>query len=336
VHFDDIGAVNNAGTAHLFDATTGLRVKTFSNPTPTASDFFGNSVALSGNNILIGERRGNAGAILGAGTAHLFDAATCDVADTTPGDTICDVPQLTFSNPAPTLGDGFGFSVSISGDNVLIGTPNEDPAGLPFAGTTYLFDVTTGALKQTLLNPTPVDFSLFGWSVAISGNNVLVGATNQDVGAVNDAGAAYLFDLDITWVGGASGLWSVASNWSGGVTPAGTDTIIIDGAITVTLDIPFTLTTGTLTIENGSELIIGTGGSLTNDSTNTVTINGLVTVNNGQTLTNSATGTIVITATGTLTNNAGGTINNDGTITLSNTGGNGIIYCSNVLICRTD
>jgi len=151
---------------------------------------------------------------------------------------------------------------------------------------------------------------------------------------------------DNVWEGGATGDWSNAANWSGG-TPVGSDDIIINGGITVTLDISFTLTTGTLTIQSGSELIIGTNGSLTNDSTNTITINGVLTVNNGQTLTNTATGTIDITSTGTINNagtidnsgiitiqnsvvdginNTSGTINNSatGTITISNTGGNGI------------
>jgi len=122
------------------------------------------------------------------------------------------------------------------------------------------------------------------------------------------------------WVGPfTGGVWSDPSNWSDGTLPEGDDKIIIDGGVTITLDIAFTLTTGTLTVGSAlfpsSELIIGATGSLTNESTNTVTINGLVTVNNGQTLTNSATGTIDITSTGSLVikgiiNNAG-TINND-------------------------
>jgi len=122
------------------------------------------------------------------------------------------------------------------------------------------------------------------------------------------------------WLGGASTNWSNPSNWSDGTLPAGNEKIIIDGGVTVNLDFIFALTTGTLIVGSElfptTELVIGATGSLINNSTNTVTINGLVTVNNGRTLTNSATGTIIITSSGRLVNS--GTILNSGTITISN------------------
>jgi len=146
----------------------------------------------------------------------------------------------------------------------------------------------------------------------------------------NPAGSSVADTVNVTvspkiWDGGGLvDIWSDPLNWNFDTLPIGSDNIIIDGSVIVTLDISFTLSTGTLTIESGSELIIGTGGSLTNDSTNTVTINGLVSVNSGQTLTNSAGGTIIITSSGRLENN--GTILNSGTITVPNSGatGNGI------------
>ena len=48
-------------------------------------------------------------------------------------------------------------------------------------------------LTQTILNPTPAIDDLFGKSVAISGDKVLIGAPRDDTGA-KDSGAAYLFD----------------------------------------------------------------------------------------------------------------------------------------------
>jgi len=127
------------------------------------------------------------------------------------------------------------------------------------------------------------------------------------------------------WDGGAAGVWSDPLNWSNDTLPTGSDDIIIDGNVIVTLDTSFTLSTGTLTIASGSELIIGSGGSLSNNSTNTITINGLLTINGGQTLFNFATGTIEVTSSGQINNlgtidNNGGTINNSGTITISPTG----------------
>jgi len=98
----------------------------------------------------------------------------------------------TFNNPTPASGDDFGFSVSLSGNNVLVGA-FDDNTGANDAGSAYLFDATTGNLLQTFNNPTPVSSDLFGFSVSLSGNFVLVGALNDDTGASN-AGSAYLFD----------------------------------------------------------------------------------------------------------------------------------------------
>ena len=49
------------------------------------------------------------------------------------------------------------------------------------------------ANMQTINNPTPSDFDAFGRSVAIDGDNLLIGAYQDDTGATN-AGSAYLFD----------------------------------------------------------------------------------------------------------------------------------------------
>jgi len=124
------------------------------------------------------------------------------------------------------------------------------------------------------------------------------------------------------WEGGAGGVWSDRFNWSNDALPTGSDNIVIDGNVIVTLDIPFTLTTGTLTIQNGSELVIGTGGTIDN-------LGG--TINNSGTITNSSSGGFGIRNQGTINNfgiinnsggslsNFGGTINNSGIITISNT-----------------
>jgi len=173
------------------------------------------------------------------------------------------------------------------------------------------------------------DWAHFDIPLTASSSSTVLGF--QDDGP--DNGLSALIDtVSLTvangWVGGPTGVWSDLNNWSNGV-PTGSDDIIIDGNVIVTLDTSFTLTTGTLTIQNGSELIIDTGGSLTNESTNTITVDGLLTINSGQTLTNTATGTIQVTSNGTV-NNAGtltnsGTITNHGTI---NNNAGGLIFTS--------
>ena len=174
---DDTNGIN-VGQAHLFDATTGALLQTFDDPTLTGQDHFGHSVALDGNNVLIGASRDNTNGGL-VGQAHLFDATTGALLQT-------------FDDPTVTVQDLFGSSVALDGNNVLIGAPSDDTSGSE-VGQAHLFDATTGALLQTFDDPTITGADQFGFSVAIDGNNVLVGAFGDDTNG-NLVGQAHLFD----------------------------------------------------------------------------------------------------------------------------------------------
>jgi len=200
--------LTNGGTAG--DKTCEAALLTINNPTQVSGDQFGRSVSISGNNVLVGAHFDNTGAS-DAGSAYTFDITTCD-ADLSNGGTaadgICEAAALTINNPTPESGDEFGISVSLDGNNVLVGA-ERDNTGATSAGSAYTFDITTcdadlsnggtaadGICEAALLtinNPSPVSFDLFGRSVSISGNNVLVGAHEEDTGAA-DSGTAYLFD----------------------------------------------------------------------------------------------------------------------------------------------
>ncbi|MCL1465890.1 Calx-beta domain-containing protein [Argonema galeatum] len=178
---EDTGAPS-AGAAYLFDGTTGALLQTFLNPTPKSFDYFGNSVAAVGNNVLIGARFDDSSITpYAAGAAYLFDGTTGAL-------------LRTFLRPTPQTFASFGYSVAAVGNNILIGASEDNMATIIDAGAAYLFDGATGALLQTFLNPTPSNGDNFGYSVAAGGNNVLIGASGDDTGALIDAGAAYLFD----------------------------------------------------------------------------------------------------------------------------------------------
>ena len=168
---------NSAGQAHLFDATTGTLLQTFNDPVPANIDQFGVSVAIDGSNVLIGAHLDNS-AGPGVGQAHLFDTAGTLL--------------QTFNDPTPTSGDGFGASVAIDGNNVLIGAPGDDSNGVGI-GQAHLFDATTGTLLQTFNDPTITVGDFFGSSVAIDGGNVLIGAPQDRTNGLN-VGQAHLFD----------------------------------------------------------------------------------------------------------------------------------------------
>jgi hypothetical protein len=174
---DDTGAAN-AGSAYLFNTTTGNLLKTFNNPTPEDDDSFGNSVSLSGTSALIGAPFDNTGAQY-AGSAYLFDATTGTL-------------LKTFNNPTPAISDSFGYSVSLSGTLALIGAPYDNTSASD-EGSAYLFDTTTGNLLKTFNNPSPQLSDNFGYSVSLSGTSALIGAYGDNTGA-SGAGSAYLFN----------------------------------------------------------------------------------------------------------------------------------------------
>ena len=116
--------------------------------------------------------------------------------------------KLTATNASVT--SNFGFSVSISGNTVVVGDPDQAVGGKQNQGAAYVFvkptrgwrDMTQtaeltvpyGKADDSLIpstrwrsrNPTPDNL---GWSVYISGHSVVVGAPGHNHGA----GAAYLF-----------------------------------------------------------------------------------------------------------------------------------------------
>ena len=181
---DDTGATDT-GSAYVYDLSSGtptVPVATLNNPSPAATDSFGSSVAISGTVVVVGASLHDTGAT-NAGSAYVYDLSSG-----TPT-----VPVTTLNNPSPTVGGNFGISVSISGTRVAVGAA--EPAG---SGHAYVYDVSSGTPSvpvTTLNNPAPAPGDQFGFSVAISGTRMVVGAPADDAGATN-AGSAYVYDLN--------------------------------------------------------------------------------------------------------------------------------------------
>ncbi|MBC8872796.1 MAG: hypothetical protein H8E44_25465 [Planctomycetes bacterium] len=167
---DDTDATD-AGIVYVFDGSTGRLLRTFHNPEPAAGDHFGWSVAVVGENVLVGAYADDHG----AGAAHLFDGATGRL-------------LRTFRNPEPAAGDLFGRTVAALADKVLVGACSDDQG----AGAVWVFDLSA---KNTLkiANPRPTAGDRFGLALAALDGNILVGAYGEDTVGDND-GAAYLFD----------------------------------------------------------------------------------------------------------------------------------------------
>jgi MYXO-CTERM domain-containing protein len=174
---DDNG--NQSGSAYLFDTQSGGLLHKLTAPDGAEDDEFGRTVAISGNNALIGAHNADA---LGtySGAAYLFDADTGNLAR-----------KLTA--PDGTALDRFGAAVAISGNDALIGAWAADNASGVSTGAAYLFAADTGALLQKLTPPDGAAQDSFGGAVAIGGGRALIGAIHDDDNGTS-SGSAYLFD----------------------------------------------------------------------------------------------------------------------------------------------
>ncbi len=88
----------------------------------------------------------------------------------------------------------FGEVVVASADYVVVASPRED-TGPQDAGAVYVFGTRDGNRLRTIVHPQPQAGSDFGSSLALDGDLLVVGAPADDVSGVQDAGAAYVFDL---------------------------------------------------------------------------------------------------------------------------------------------
>jgi len=189
----DTANAKNSGVVKVYDATTGALLYTLKNPTPSAPpsppgppdfrpnrpDNFGHSVSISSTFIVVGAPYDDV-AYTDAGSAYLYNLAS-----STPTE-----PIAVLNNPEPTEGDGFGYSVAISGRQLVVGAPFNDTGAID-AGTIYYYDfaVPQGlpVLIDTLNNPNPSPNANFGYSVALTAPGAAVGAPG--------VGAAYVYDI---------------------------------------------------------------------------------------------------------------------------------------------
>ncbi len=144
------------------------------------SDQFGWSVAISGETAIIGAPSDDIGANENQGSAYIYVRN---------GPSWTQQAKLTASDGA--AGDIFGLSVAISGDTAIvgaIGVNNTQGAAYVYVrnGTSW-----TQQAKLTASDGGADDF--FGQSVAISGETAIVGAPDDDIGANENQGSAYVY-----------------------------------------------------------------------------------------------------------------------------------------------
>lgn len=182
---DDSGY--NSGSAHVF-GISGKRWEWASKLVPrevTESDLFGFSVAVAGRQILVGAPQHD-GTGFDSGAVFVFEADEKgdwgEIDRLTPGD--------------GASGDQFGYSLAASSELAVIGAIGDDDRGRT-AGSAYVFQFSNGRWSH-LAKLTADDAQagdLFGFSVAVDSERVLIGAPRDDDRG-ESAGAAYVFEID--------------------------------------------------------------------------------------------------------------------------------------------
>ena len=190
---DTVGANNGQGSAYIFTRTgTGWSQQAQLIATDGAPlDMFGNSVAISGDTAVVGAYGDDVGANSDQGSAYVF---------TRSGTVWTQQAQLLATGGVG--GDFLGISVSISGDTAIVGACFDDTGANANQGSAYVFtrSGTVWSQQAQLLAVGGAANDLFGISVAISGDTVIVGANGDDVGANSDQGSAYIFErAGTTW-----------------------------------------------------------------------------------------------------------------------------------------
>jgi hypothetical protein len=180
--WEDTGGASKAGSAYVFTRTdlTWMEQQKLVASDTEASDYFGYSVALDGNTVAVGAWGEDTGGST-AGAAYVIQ-----------------LPKIVASDAEGY--DRFGYNVALDGDTVVVGAYSEDTGGSD-SGAAYVFTRTgtTWTEQQKLVASDAEADDRFGWSVALDGDTVVVGAYRGDTGGT-DAGAAYVFTrTGTTW-----------------------------------------------------------------------------------------------------------------------------------------
>lgn len=221
---DDFGALNpNMGSAYIFEKT-GIEDWTFVQKIQSSDqddyDRFGWSVAINGSYVVVGayaedEDENDLNYLSKAGSAYIFERDSVG--------TWIEVQKIVASDRDTS--DEFGWTVDISGETIIVGAHHEghDELGGDFifkSGSVYAFDrgldgvwtesqkivawdrqADSGGGDETIniWHYQDIDYGdLFGCSIALSGDFMIVGAHNGDYnpdgfGGIDQAGAAYIF-----------------------------------------------------------------------------------------------------------------------------------------------
>lgn len=184
------GVGSNTGAAYMYKrtGTTWQQEAVLTASSGSIIRQFGEAVSTTGDYSVVGNWLGND---LGSssGAVYIFERNGVNWSQ-----------QIKLTEPNGAANHWFGHSVSISGNQLLIGTPLDDDNGLR-SGSAYIYENngTSWVFQSKLLPSDGASEAVFGWSVDLSGDKAIIGALSDENG--QNSGSAYVFEkINNTWV----------------------------------------------------------------------------------------------------------------------------------------
>jgi len=174
----------NSGEVYVFERkASGTWTQTSLTADPTQElAFFGSSVAVVDSQTLLVGARGAGSSHSGA--VHVFERR---------GDQWRQTAQL--APKTPVANEWFGWALATDGKTVVVGA-NADEVGYPGPGAAYVFDRSVDGRwleVAKLTAPSPTVSDLFGHSVAVLDDTIVIGAPGY---GETGPGSAYVFSRD--------------------------------------------------------------------------------------------------------------------------------------------
>jgi hypothetical protein len=200
-YFDDISGVTDIGSVSIYKRNTGTDVWEFQtkliNPNPEAGDWFGFSVAIFGDYVIVGAPNDDEMGFGNAGSATIYKRNP-----NTNGWQF----QGKLTNNLPAAGDQFGWSVGITEDYAIVGAKRDSEGGFTNNGSASIYERNTSTgdweFQTKLTHNAPANTDEFGNSVSISGSYAVVGTRLDDHNGLTNSGSASVFRRNAT-----TGVW---------------------------------------------------------------------------------------------------------------------------------
>jgi hypothetical protein len=164
---EDFDGLTNAGAVYIYKKNNNTWGSTYHtrliSPTPSADNYFGKSISIFGNTLIVGEYAGDS-SISNSGVAHVYIW----------NGTSWILQQTLDAGANAATNANFGFTVSLDGDTAVVGSYLENSG----AGALYIFQRSgTTWSQQVRLTPSVViPNARFGYNVKLRGSRLVVGS----------------------------------------------------------------------------------------------------------------------------------------------------------------